>query len=288
MPRSLTKSVHHLRRLFTRHPSAEKVDMSGRRVIVTGASPNSLGYETARVLASWGASVVVTRTRNIASMADSLKGDLRRIGADENQVTAHSLDLCDVNSVDAFATWYGQNHDGRLHVLINNAGIHKNMLSPREKPPLSKDGFEIHWRTNYLGTFHLTSLLLPFMNRSGLECGDARVINVSSHLHDRVKNEHLFNSKGRYHSWDACLRVVQAGADSLLIRDPEAVRGSIQLAVGGTAPGVRRHQPYADGSAWSEDRRRFPSYGFRAGIHGIASSAVRCANNRDVRQQGSA
>lgn len=203
MPRSLSKSANHLRRLFTRHPTAGQVDMSGRHVIVTGASPNSLGYETARILASWGASVVVTRTRNIASMADSLKGDLRRIGADENQVTAHSLDLCDVNSVNAFATWYGRNHDGRLHVLINNAGVHNNILSPRKRPPLSKDGFEIHWRTNYLGAFHLTSLLLPLLKRSGLECGDARVVNVSSHLHDRVKNEHLFNSKERYHSWDA-------------------------------------------------------------------------------------
>ena len=177
--------------------------MCGRHVVVTGASPNSLGYETARILASWGASVVVTGTSNIGSMADSLKGDLRRIGIDESRVTAHSLDLCNVNSVNAFATWYGQNRDGRLHVLINNAGIHKNVLSPRKKPPLTKDGFEIHWRTNYLGPFHLTNLLLPFLKRSGRECGDARVINVSSHLHDRVKNEHLFDSTERYHSWDA-------------------------------------------------------------------------------------
>ncbi len=203
MPRSFSKSVNHLRRLFTRNPRAKKVDMSGRHVIVTGASQNSLDYETARILATWGASVVVTRTRNIASMENSLKDDLRRVGADESKIEAHALDLSDVDSVNGFATWYGEKHGGRLHVLINNAGIHKNILSPRKKPPQSKDGFEIHWRTNYLGTFHLTSLLLPLLKRSGLECGDARVINVSSHLHDRVKNEGLFNGSERYHSWDA-------------------------------------------------------------------------------------
>ncbi len=203
MPSSFSKSANHLWRLFGRNPTAERADMSGRRVIVTGASPKSLGYETARILASWGASVVVTATRNVASMADSLKADLRRIGADERQVAARSLDLCDVESVNGFATWYRKNYGDRLHVLINNAGIHKNILSPRKKPPLSKDGFEIHWRTNYLGAFHLTSRLLPLLKRSGLECGDARVINVSSHLHGRAKNEGLFDATKRYHSWDA-------------------------------------------------------------------------------------
>ena len=203
MPSSLSKSANHLWRLFGRNPTAEWADMSGRYVIVTGASPKSLGYETARILASWGASVVVTSTRNVASMANSLKADLCRIGADENRLAARSLDLCDVESVNGFVTWYRQNYGDRLHVLINNAGIHKNILSPRKKPPPSKDGFEIHWRTNYLGTFHLTSRLLPLLKRSGLECGDARVINVSSHLHDRAKNEGLFDATEPYHSWDA-------------------------------------------------------------------------------------
>ena len=203
MPSSLAKSANHLWRLFGRNPTAEWADMSGRYVIVTGASPKSLGYETARILASWGASVVVTSTRNVASMANSLKADFCRIGADENRVAARSLDLCDVESVNGFVTWYRQNYGDRLHVLINNAGIHKNILSPRKKPPLSKDGFEIHWRTNYLGTFHLTSRLLPLLKRSGLDCGDARVINVSSDLHDRAKNEGLFDATEPYHSWDA-------------------------------------------------------------------------------------
>ena len=180
-----------------------RVGMSGRHVIVTGASRNSLGYETAKILASWGARVVVTSTRNVSAMADSLQKDLHSIGAGENPVTAHWLDLCDVDSVNGFATWYGRNHGGRLHVLINNAGIHRNILNPRKKPPPSQDGFEVHWRTNYLGAFHLTSVLLPLLKRSGLECGDARVINVSSHLHDRVKNEGLFSAPERYHSGDA-------------------------------------------------------------------------------------
>ncbi len=182
---------------------AEEVDMSSRNVIVTGASPNSIGYETAKILASWGATVVVTSTHDIELMESSLRKDLRIIGADENKIAAYALDLCEVDSVNEFVTWYRKNYNDRLHVLINNAGIHENILSPRKKPPVTKDGFEIHWRTNFLGTFHLTSLLLPILKQNGLESGDARVINVTSHLHDRVKNKSMFNDDGDYHSWDA-------------------------------------------------------------------------------------
>ena len=203
MLHTFNKSVRHLWRRFGRKPMAEKVDMTGRHVIVTGASPNSLGYETARLLAGWGASVVATSTRHVARMESALKEDLRRIGANGNNVTARPLDLSDVDSVNRFTTWYRNSHNGKLHVLVNNAGIHKNILKPHTRPPLSKDGFEIHWRINYLGTCHLTSLLLPLLKQGGLESGDARLVNVSSHLHDRVTNADLFDANRRYHSWDA-------------------------------------------------------------------------------------
>ena len=201
--KSVSKFVTHTLQLLTGKPTAEEVDMSGRNVIVTGACPNSIGYETAKILASWGATVVVTSIDSIELMESSLRRDLRIIGADEKKITAHMLDLCDVDSVNNFTTWYRKNYNDRLHVLVNNAGIHKNILKPREKPPMTKDGFEIHWRTNFLGTFHLTSLLLPILKQSGLESGDARVVNLTSHLHDRVKNKSMFNDDGDYHSWDA-------------------------------------------------------------------------------------
>ena len=150
MPRTLAKSVSHLWRLCARKPMAERVDMSGRNVIVTGASPGSIGYETARILASWGARVVATSLRNLAFTESCLKDDLRRSGADENNITVHALDLCDADGVAGFTTWYRREHDGKLHVLVNNAGIHKNIFASRRMSPTTEDGFEVHWRTNYL------------------------------------------------------------------------------------------------------------------------------------------
>ncbi|MCY3767136.1 MAG: SDR family NAD(P)-dependent oxidoreductase [Gemmatimonadetes bacterium] len=203
MPRALSKIARHLVHLCGRKPLATPVDMTGRRVIVTGASPNSLGFETARILASWGATVAATCVRNVQLMESSLKDELRKIGASENNVTAHRLDLCDPDSVNGFAAWYREKHRDKLHVLVNNAGIHRKTFTPRKEPPLAEDGREIHRRTNYLGAFHLTWALLPLLQRSGLESGDARVVNVSSGLHDRVGNESLFSDMPLYHSWDA-------------------------------------------------------------------------------------
>ena len=203
MPYTFSKSAAHILQLLTGKPTAEEVDMSGRKVIVTGASPHSIGYETARILAGWGATVVVTNTRNTELMESSLRRDLRIGGADEKRIAARTLDLCDVGSVNDFTRWYRKNYDDRLHVLVNNAGILRNVLNPRKKPPMTKDGFEVHWRTNFLGTFHLTSLLLPVLKQSGLESGDARVVNVTSHLHDRAGNKSMFDGGGNYHSWDA-------------------------------------------------------------------------------------
>ncbi len=129
--------------------------------------------------------------------------DLRDDGQTSDRIEAHRLDLADRASVADFAAWYQETSGGRLDVLINNAGILRDVLWRWRKPRLSADGFEIHWRTNYLGTFHLTRLLLPMLRESGRKSGDARVINVSSHQHDKGRNDRLFQDSGRYDSWTA-------------------------------------------------------------------------------------
>lgn len=203
MESTFRKVLLHTLRLLAPKPKADRVDMSGRRVIVTGASHGSIGYETARTLASWGANVAVSCLEDSDALQDSLRGDLRGIGVDEESVSARRMDLCDVQSVEEFAGWYEDWHGRELHVLINNAGIHLDLLERHKKPMLSTDGLEIHWRTNYLGTFHLTSLLLPLLMEGGGRTGDARIVNVVSHLHDRGRNARFFEESADYHSWQA-------------------------------------------------------------------------------------
>ena len=161
--------------------------MTSLRVLVTGAGDRSLGAATAVALASLGAAVTVTR-RSSASEAAA------RLG---HGIDGHDLDLADRASVDAFARWYAEQH-GRLDVLVNNAGIHLDLRSRWTEPQLV-DGHEVHWRVNYLGTWHLTSALLPLLRQAP----SPRVVNVVSKLHRRGSNAALFGGVEPYDSWAA-------------------------------------------------------------------------------------
>src|SRR5690349_14736714 len=115
----------------------------GRTVLVTGATPGSLGHATAQALVARGDEVVVTARSRVPAVVAAC-------GAR----TGHELDLADAGSVASFASWLA-GEVGRLDVLVNNAGVHLDLRSQWKQPQLV-DGHEIHWRTNYLGSAHLT------------------------------------------------------------------------------------------------------------------------------------
>ncbi len=139
-----------------RWTAAALPDLSGRTVVVTGAS-SGLGAVTARELARSGAKVVLA-VRDVAkgqAVAATVTGETE----------VRRLDLGSLASVREFAdAWTGD-----LDILINNAGI---MQAPEGR---TVDGFELHIGTNHLGPFALTTLLLPHITD--------RVVTVSSGLH---------------------------------------------------------------------------------------------------------
>lgn len=188
---------HRFRSLLVKAPFAERVDMRGKTVMVTGASPNSIGFETAKTLAAWGARVVVTTRRDVESTVSALRA------VSGGEVSGHVLDLTDAQSVSSFVEWFSQTQGEQLDVLVNNAGIHLDLGNQWKTPQLSADGFEIHWRTNYLGTLQLTQLLLPLLRQRAKQTGDARVVNVLSMLHSLGKNKYFFETPPRYNSWNA-------------------------------------------------------------------------------------
>ncbi|MCE2424346.1 MAG: hypothetical protein J4F45_04465 [Pseudomonadales bacterium] len=58
--RPIRDALIHMVRLMLPKPTAPMVDMTGRRVLVTGASKGSIGFSVAKTLAGWGADVVAT------------------------------------------------------------------------------------------------------------------------------------------------------------------------------------------------------------------------------------
>jgi NAD(P)-dependent dehydrogenase (short-subunit alcohol dehydrogenase family) len=148
----------------------EGLDLSGRRFVITGAA-SGLGRESARALASHGATVtLLARDERRAEEASSQL--LEKVpGAD---AATGVVDLSDLASIRRFADTFLADHDA-VDVLINNAGI---MACPLAR---TADGFEMQFGTNHLGHFLLTALLYP-----ALRNGDApRVVTLSSAGHSR-------------------------------------------------------------------------------------------------------
>ena len=162
-------------------------DLSGKLAIVTGAT-GGLGLETALVLASKGAEVVLA-ARNPNKGAEAER--LIRARHPAANVRFDLLDLGDLASVAAFADRHLA--AGRpIDILINNAGI---MALPTHQTTV--DGFEMQFGTNYLSHFALTGRLLPLLTQA-----QARVIQLSSVAHRRghIRLDDL-NSTTGYSPW---------------------------------------------------------------------------------------
>ncbi|WP_158601575.1 SDR family NAD(P)-dependent oxidoreductase [Zhongshania marina] len=179
---------------------AEVVSLQGRHFIVTGCAEGSLGFATALQLLGQGAVVSVTVRSNSGSIAEALCRQLDR--RYHQNIHAFDLDLSHYDSVEAFVKAYTETGLA-LDVLINNAGIHLDLMSRWTSPQLSADGCEIQWRVNYLGTAHLTLCLLPLLQDSAAVSGDSRVVNVVSQLHSKGLNSEFFRHQRPYNSWNA-------------------------------------------------------------------------------------
>jgi NAD(P)-dependent dehydrogenase (short-subunit alcohol dehydrogenase family) len=143
------------------------VNLSGKRVLVTGASAG-LGVETARTLAAHGMEVVGA-ARDL-SKAQAATEQVRAQAMNGGSLHLVQLDLASLDSVRRCA-------DGLLaagkpfDVIIANAGV---MAPPKGT---TRDGFETQFGTNHLGHFVLVNRIASLL-RPG-----SRLVNLSSAGH---------------------------------------------------------------------------------------------------------
>ncbi len=190
---------------------------AGRTFLVTGAN-TGLGFEAAKVLAARGARVLLgcrsqdKATRAMEKIAAAVPdADLRFI----------PLDQGDLASVEAAACLVGD--EERLDVLVNNAGI---MMPPLQ---YTTDGFESQFGVNHLGTFALTSHLLPKL----AESDGSRVVVTSSIAHkpgtidfDDLEAEQRYDQQTRYQQsklanllfmYELARRLTAAGSSTIAV-----------------------------------------------------------------------
>jgi NAD(P)-dependent dehydrogenase (short-subunit alcohol dehydrogenase family) len=157
------------------------IDLTGKIAIVTGGY-SGIGTETARVLRSAGAKVIVP-ARDHDKAASTLQG---------LDVEIEAMDLLDPPSIDAFATRFLASVQP-LHILVNSGGI--------MACPLTRDarGYEAQFATNHLGHFQLAAQLWPALSQAN----GARVVSVSSwgHRHSPVVFEDPNFERRDYDRW---------------------------------------------------------------------------------------
>jgi NAD(P)-dependent dehydrogenase (short-subunit alcohol dehydrogenase family) len=176
-------------------------DQHGRVAVVTGAT-SGLGFDTARLLAARGATVVLAvrdverGKQTVARIAETVPG------AD---LSVTRLDLTSLESVRAAAEELRAAHDG-IDLLINNAGV----MYPAQRT-ITADGFELQLGTNHLGHFALTGLLLDRLTgRPG-----SRVVTVSS-LGHRIRARIHFDDLQLERSYDRVAGYGQSKLANLL------------------------------------------------------------------------
>ncbi|PRW58590.1 short chain dehydrogenase reductase family isoform B [Chlorella sorokiniana] len=141
-------------------------NLKGKVVLITG-STDGIGKHTAALLAQQGATTLV-HGRNRSRVQRTLR-ELRSHTANPS-VYAYCYDMNSLAQTRAFAEHIRrdvvQHFDGRLHCLINNAGVFN------EEMVITEDGLEETWAVNVAAPFLLTASLIDIITE--------RIINVSS------------------------------------------------------------------------------------------------------------
>jgi NAD(P)-dependent dehydrogenase (short-subunit alcohol dehydrogenase family) len=150
----------------------KKIEQSRKVMIVTGAN-RGLGFEVSKELAKTSVSLVMA-CRNLVE-GEKAKNKIKKT-SDNNQIRVMQLDLGSFSSIREFSKKFNQSSQ-RLDVLVNNAGIFTMDKG------VTEDGLEMTMGVNYFGTFLLTNLLLPLMEKSN----EGRIINVISDAYKRGK-----------------------------------------------------------------------------------------------------
>ena len=177
-----------LPKTFKRSTTADEVlagiNLAGKRVIVTGAN-TGIGYETARALASAGASVMLA-CRSLAT-GDAAASRIREAHAGAD-VSCQQLDLASMPAIRAFTEALD---DTPIDILVCNAGSMSLEYVETEQ------GFERTLGVCHIGHFLLVKLLMSRL----LASGTPRVVMVSSIAHQNPKTldfDNLPYSKDTY------------------------------------------------------------------------------------------
>ena len=134
--------------------------------LITGAT-RGIGKQIAITLAKQGYNIALNYRKENEEL-ENTKKEIEEIGV---QVLAVKGDVANFEDCENFVKQVIERF-GQINVLVNNAGITKDMLLMRMK----KEDFEQVIDTNLVGTFNVTKNVVPYM----MKARSGRIINISS------------------------------------------------------------------------------------------------------------
>jgi 3-oxoacyl-[acyl-carrier protein] reductase len=141
-------------------------DLSGRAALVTGAA-GGIGSAVAEALADAGAAVLVTDLDKDAAAAVA-----ERISSSGGRAESAALDVSDRDSADAAAAQAAALADGKLHIVVNNAGVTRPAMFEKT----TQESFRLLFDIHVMGAFNCTQAAIGYIPTDGT----GRVINVTS------------------------------------------------------------------------------------------------------------
>ncbi|MFL0178152.1 SDR family NAD(P)-dependent oxidoreductase [Mycobacterium sp. SMC-15] len=141
-------------------------DLTGRSAVVTGAA-GGIGSAVAAALAQAGAAVLVTDVD-----ADAAAAVAERISASGGRAEFAALDVTDPDSAEAAAAKAAELADGKIHILINNAGVTRPAMFEK----LTAESLRLLLDVHTVGAFNCTQAVLPYVPTDGT----GRIVNVTS------------------------------------------------------------------------------------------------------------
>ncbi|KAF9874097.1 short-chain dehydrogenase [Colletotrichum karsti] len=155
--------------------------LKGEVIVITGTS-SGIGIETARALATTGATLFLT-ARDVAKAESALSGIL-----DPARMEIIDMDQAKLSSVRSAAAAILA-RTSKIHLLVNNAGI---MAIPDLRH--TAEGHELQFGTNHLSHFLFYKLLEPALLAAASAARPSRVVSLASSAH----NVHGLNDSANY------------------------------------------------------------------------------------------
>lgn len=146
--------------------------LDGRVAVIAGGT-GAIGLATARRLAALGARCVLLHRSGAPEDAQALAHGLP--GGAAQGHGALRADITDSASLAAAATRVAQDHEGRIHILVNSAG-HTRAVPAADLDGLSDALIDEMMQANFRGVFATIRAFAPLLKASG----DGLIVNISS------------------------------------------------------------------------------------------------------------